>query len=115
MIVKPHLCREPSCSVIIAPGPRYRDFCSTECRRLYQHRNLARGARLYDVAMKWRHQKRSHAKGAKNPRNRWFGDMTNLLDEWRREDVETRAAALSRTAEPRQTTASRPAQPSPAV
>jgi hypothetical protein len=62
------------------------DFCSIACKRTWQNRALKRGSQLYRVAMLWRGHKRSHTKGARNPPNPHFGAMTQMLDEWRRED-----------------------------
>jgi hypothetical protein len=89
-------CDEPTCC-----GPVTRKskrtgqisrFCSPDCYRKYHKRALVRGARLYEIAMRWRGAPRSHQRGAKNPAT-IFGDVTWLLDEFLREDREMRDMA----------------------
>jgi hypothetical protein len=33
---------------------REAEFCSTECRKVYNNRRAMRGAEIYDIAMAWR-------------------------------------------------------------
>jgi predicted nucleic acid-binding Zn ribbon protein len=86
-------CHEPTCGALIEGARWNQDFCGEPCRRLSQNRQLKRGYKLYEVAMRWRFAKRSHQKGAKNPPNRAFGEMTALLDQFRYEDNQLKAKA----------------------
>jgi hypothetical protein len=60
---------------------------------------MKRGWLLYEAAMRWRGMPRSHQRGAKNPRNIYFGEVTLLLDQFLREDREMREAANGRQTE----------------
>lgn len=80
-------CAEPTCCKPLPLTGPYRRFCpGGACKRKYQHRALARGQKLYEEAIKWRTAKRSHQKGAKNPRNIHFGYLTWMLDQWLYDD-----------------------------
>ena|SRR5258706_8633447 len=93
-------CDEPTCCGSIPESRRSKRreggiarFCSEECYRKHHKRKVVRGARIYETALAWRTYPRSHLKGAKNPPNPYFAEMTGLLDRFAREDREMRAAA----------------------
>ena len=92
----PGTCDEPSCcGPVTRRNKRTNEiarFCSKFCDRRYNARALKRGARLYEVAIRWRGAKRSHQRGAKNPPTH-FADVTWLLDEFLGEDREMRLTA----------------------
>lgn len=96
----PGLCDEPSCCGPIPEERRSRRqggaiprFCSEGCYKKHHARALKRGARLIETALAWRTYPRSHLKGAKNPPNPHFANMTALLDEFALADREMRKAA----------------------
>lgn len=79
-------CGEPTCCKRFEIKRGTARFCSTLCRRTYQHRTLARGALAYELVYAWR-KTRGSKKGS-------LGDIGNLVDRWVREDRIMREAAM---------------------
>ncbi len=67
-------CKE--CTDPYWPTRRDQEFCTSACRMKYHKRRSERGARLYDLAMEWRVQRRPGG----------FKRFCQLLDDWLRDD-----------------------------
>lgn len=80
-------CRE--CGGPHAPARAGVEFCSGDCRRLWNNRRAVRGAEIYDLIMAWRYE-RGRGKAL-----RLWRMVCRLAAEYRRQDRETRAGRAS--------------------
>mgnify|MGYP001567601991 CR=1 FL=1 len=94
------LCEEPTCGKKLPEGDRPKRFCDATCYKRYKARAAVRGVRIWEALDRWRGAPRSHRRGAgATNAPTGFSVVTQLVDEFRRDDRNLRA--LCQTAETR--------------
>lgn len=76
------------CGTEFTPKSAAQRFCSKVCKNNYTNRELQRGSLLYKAAYRWRKNSRSSDPQQRKDGGSYLTFMTQMIDEWTKEDRE---------------------------